>query len=268
MIQDIQPHIYHNEYTPVKPQKTDLVFAYSGKNVFVKEDHSFPLVSDYPEDTALQYLFRIDDTCFFLADTGAVHTVEIPVNDMRRYDPEYLGFAAVTGWQLYNWYNENRYCGVCGKEMKHDEKERAMKCTECGHIVYPKIMPCIIAGVINNKGQIALTRYAHQYKTTYALIAGFCEIGETAEETVKREVKEEIGVDVEDLVYYKCQPWSFSSTLLFGYYCHVKGSDEITLDRNELKEAVWMSPEEIPQNLDPGSLTAEMIMRFGRGEVK
>lgn len=268
MIQDIYPHKYDNAYKPVPASEQDIVFAYSGHNVYTKQDGTFPLVKDYPEGTELQYLFRIDDTCFYLADMPVENAAELQVHQLRMFNPQHHGFAAITGWQLYNWRNENRFCGKCGHAMVHDEKERAWRCPDCGQIVYPKIMPCVIAGVINDKGQIALTRYAHQYKKTYALIAGFCETGETVEETVKREVKEEIGVEVDDLVYYKSQPWSFSSTLLFGFYCHVKGSDAFTLDTDELREAVWMNPEDIPQNLDPGSLTAEMIMKFGRGEVK
>ena len=268
MIQDIQPHQYHNEYTPVPPVQDDIVFCYEGRTVCTKEDRTFFHVSDFKEDTELQYLFGIDSIHFYLSYDIPENAYRMPIADVRRYDPQYLGFAAVTGWQLFNWYNDNRFCGRCGKPMVHDSVERAMRCS-CGNIIYPKIMPAVITGVINDKGQIALTRYATGY-TTYALVAGFSEIGETVEETVIREVKEEIGVDVdpERIEFYKSQPWSFSSTLLFGFYCHVKGNDEIHLDRNELKEGKWFYPHEIPTNTYAESLTEEMLARFARGEVQ
>ena len=80
-----------------------------------------------------------------------------------------------------------------------------------------------------------MSKYAGRNYKKYALLAGFAEIGETLEETVKREVMEEVGLKVKNIRYYKSQPWSFSDTLLMGFYCDLDGSDEITLDRKNLR---------------------------------
>ena len=114
-----------------------------------------------------------------------------------------------------------------------------------------------------------MSRYRVNHSTYrgYALIAGFVEIGETFEETVRREVMEEVGLKVKNIRYYKSQPWSFSDTLLMGFYCDLDGEEEITLDREELALAEWFRRDEIPVEPSRDSLTNEMIIKFKNGEV-
>jgi len=95
----------------------------------------------------------------------------------------------------------------------------------------------------------------------------FTEIGETIEETVQREVMEEVGLKVKNIRYYKSQPWSFSDTILMGFYCDLDGEEEITLDREELALAEWFRRDEIPVEPSRDSLTNEMIIKFKNGEV-
>ena len=97
-------------------------------------------------------------------------------------------------------------------------------------MVFPKIAPAVIVGVTNGR-KILMTKYANREYKRYALIAGFTEIGETAEETVAREVKEEVGLSVKNIRYYKSQPWGFDSNLLLGYFCELDDEgDVIRLD--------------------------------------
>ena len=112
-----------------------------------------------------------------------------------------------------------------------------------------------------------MSKYAGRAYKKYALLAGFTEIGETAEETVAREVMEEVGLKVKNIRYYKSQPWSFSDTLLLGFYCDLDGDGAVTLDRKELALAEWFEREDIPDTASTESLTNEMIMRFKNGEV-
>lgn len=262
MIQDIYPHIYHNEYHPRKPKSTDYVFSYSNNQVLVKEDNSFFSYQDIPSDSECIYLFEIDDIAFYLSDLNATNHKLLPVKAMRTLEPKELAFACITGWQLFNWMNHNKYCGQCGKKTVQDTKERAMRCPNCGNIIYPKLCPAVIVGVINNKDEICVTHYASTFYTHDALIAGFAEIGETIEETVHREVKEETGLNVKNLRYYKSQPWSFSDTLLFGFFCEVDGDDTIHIDHNELKYGVWHNKKDAFDLNDDASLTSEMIRVF------
>ena len=108
--------------------------------------------------------------------------------------PKYRIFTGITGFQLSNWYKNNRFCGRCGSKTVHSTTERALKCPSCGHVIYPRIVPAVIVGVCNGD-EILVTKYRTGF-AHYALVAGFTEIGETFEVSVQREVLEETGLDV------------------------------------------------------------------------
>ena len=150
--------------------------------------------------------------------------------------------------------------------MKKDEKQRMLFCDSCHMMEFPKICPAVIVAVTDGN-RLLLTKYAGRRFKNDALVAGFAEIGETIEETVRREVMEEVGLHVKNIKYYKSQPWSFSDTLLFGFFCEVDGSSEVVLDEDELGEAVWFEREEIPVTEKTVSLTNEMILLFKQGEA-
>ena len=188
------------------------------------------------------------------------------IERMRTASPLDLAFAGVTGMQLSNWYSSRRFCPRCGQPLIHSEEERMMHCTACGQVEYPKICPAVIVGVVH-QDKLLLTKYAGRAFKRYALIAGFAEIGETIEETVKREVMEEVGLKVKNLHYYKSQPWSFSDTLLMGFFAELDGEETIRLDENELSVAQWCTREEIPED-DGLSLTREMMRVFKEGKFK
>jgi NAD+ diphosphatase len=148
--------------------------------------------------------------------------------------------------------------------MEKKQDERAMLCPVCHNVEYPKISPGIIVAVTNGD-QILLTKYAHRTNPHYALIAGFNEVGETLEETVHREVMEEVGLQVKHLRYYKNQPWSFSDSLLVGFFADLDGTPDIHRDASELATAEWRLRKDIPSNTLDISLTHEMIHLFQKG---
>lgn len=278
MIQDIAPHKYRNEYTPVPPDKDSIALYYEEHVTLVRrtaDGIEFPtfedlerLNEDIYEDYT--YLFSIDGERYYLVDeinrerlsSFTMENTEI----FRAADPQYRAFAGITGYQLYSWYNSHKYCGRCGSLMKKDEKERMLFCKDCHNMEYPKISPATIIGVLDGN-RILMSKYAGRTYKKYALLAGFVEIGETVEETVKREVMEEVGLRVKNVRYYKSQPWSFSDTVLMGFYCDLDGEDTITLDEEELALAEWFEREDIPVVPSRDSLTNEMIMKFKCGEI-
>ena len=187
-----------------------------------------------------------------------------PMSVLRRMKPQEIAYGAVTACHLAVWYDQNRYCGRCAHPMKPDEKERAMRCEHCGNIVYPRISPGVIVRVTDGD-RILLTKYAGREFTNYALVAGFTEIGETLEETVRREVREEVGLEVKNIRYYTNQPWGFSQSLLVGFYAELDGDGSITLEEEELSTGVWMTREEMPSRADDISMTARMMENFRLG---
>lgn len=278
MIQNIEPHIYRNEYKPVPPEKDSYLLIYEGNNILLKKEEEqidFPRFEELEEwNTDLYkeytYLFSIDGRGFYLAagveyeNLTGYHMENTQI--FRSAAPQYLAFAGITGCQLNRWYNSHRFCGGCGKPMKHDTKERMVYCEDCGQMEYPKICPAVIVGVTDGN-RLLMSKYAGRDYKKYALIAGFTEIGEMVEDTVKREVLEEVGLKVKNIRFYKSQPWSFTDTLLLGFFAELDGDDTITLDEEELALAEWFEREEIPVTEKNISLTNEMILAFKNNQV-
>lgn len=293
MIQDIFPKVYHNEYRDEKPTDTDLILVFHKNTVLVRfqdEKLRYPTLKEMASFSCEYfYLFSIDHYKYFLAhprirstDSDAKNIFTCPESDepvisldgyhyenvtiFRTADSRHTAFAGITGHHLFGWYQTNRFCGRCGGKMVPDQKERMLFCPACHNMVYPRISPAVIVGVTHND-KILMSKYAGRAYTRYALIAGFTEIGETAEQTVAREVMEEVGLKVKNIRYYKSQPWAFSGSLLLGFFAELDGNDEnITLDTDELSEAGWFTREEIDLVDDHLSLTREMIMKFKRNE--
>lgn len=151
--------------------------------------------------------------------------------------------------------------------MTRSTMERAVVCNACGQIEYPKISPCIVVAVTDGD-RIVLTKYKNRALSNYALIAGFCEIGESLEDTVRREVMEEVGLKVKDIRYVSNQPWSFTDTLLVGFTAALDGDDTIVREEEELAEAVWKTRDEMPDyHENQISLTFTMMEMFRNGEL-
>lgn len=290
MIQDIAPHKFDNVYHNQPPCPDSYVLYYKDRTALIRrtgDTFDFLRFRDL-EDGILKtgksegqsgistytYLFSIDQETFYLAERLPGTLGESPARTLpegcvmeniqffRGGAPRYLAFAGITGYQLFLWYRSRRFCGRCGSPLRKDEKERMMYCDKCHQMEYPKISPAVIIGVTDGS-RLLMSKYAGREYTRYALLAGFSEIGETLEETVKREVMEEVGLKVTNIRYYKNQPWSFSDTLLVGFFCDLEAPDEIRLDRNELALAQWFEREDIPLEDDShASLTHEMIRVF------
>lgn len=268
MIQDIAPHRLYNQYDKdAVAAAEDWVLCFDGSKLLVTDSGSFPTVSQLGQQD-YTYLFTVDTQRYFLLRSSIIPEgcVFTDVHTLRREHTmeKHKIYAALTGKHLSDWYRDTQFCGRCGAKMAHSETERAMKCT-CGYTAYPRIMPAVIVGV-RNGDSLLLTRYRTGFSHN-ALIAGFTEIGETAEETVAREVMEEAGVHVKNIRYYKTQPWGVANDLLLGYYCDLDGDPAIHMDTNELKYAEWVKREDIVLQPDDFSLTNEMMMMFKNGKA-
>ncbi|MCI8514338.1 MAG: NAD(+) diphosphatase [Lachnospiraceae bacterium] len=280
MIQDIEPYRLDNTFSPREVREEDCIALFNGNETLLKqEDGERQRLLTWREvceltgrtDWILTYLFRIDGRGFYLAEgrelwevLAAEGAVLEKTQAFRTMKPGWMAFGGITAHHLYHWYVHTRFCGQCGKEMSPDKKERAMRCPACGNLVYPRISPAVIVGVTHGD-KILLTKYAGRAFTNYALIAGFTEFGETLEDTVRREVMEEVGVHVKNIRYYKNQPWAFSESLLVGFYAELDGDESITLEEDELAEAVWVERKDMPERRNDISLTAEMMEQFRLG---
>lgn len=281
MIQDIFPHVFCNDFEIKTPCGESYFFYFQDGNLlFDRENENskrppqFKALKESAQGAMshCDYLFSIDQMDFFLVDEARVSIKEsgslvfYKAGMVRDIRPMWVSLAAASAGQLHRFYKTNRFCGCCGAPMVKSEKERAMVCSSCQNTVYPKISPAVIVAVVHD-GKLLLTKYAGREYTRYALVAGYTEFGETLEDTVRREVMEEVGLKVKNLRYYKNQPWAFSDSILVGYWAELDGSPQIRLDETELSTAVWMAPEDIPDDFTDLSLTHEMILLFKNGKA-
>ena len=274
MIHEIGPERLDNQYHPEDVKKDSPIYLFRGRQLIREEGEklAFPAyeaVRDYLEKAPI-YAFSISGRAYFLAETKEEDLPGLTAESFSVYrdkEPIHEDMGAMTAIHLYNWYRTHRFCGLCGHEAVHDKRERMMRCPTCGNMMFPRIAPAIIVAITDGE-KILLTKYANRGPNPqYALVAGFVEIGETAEECVAREVMEEVGLQLKNITYYDSQPWGFAGNLMLGYTAELEGSHRIDLDREELSKAVWLSPDEIPENDDYSSLTREMIRRFRRKEL-
>ena len=146
--------------------------------------------------------------------------------------------------QILSWYRTHRYCGVCGNKTSQHEDQRVLLCANCGEQYFPRINPCAIVLVTRGR-EILLARSARFRTGFYSCLAGFIEVGESAEDTVHREVKEEAGVEVENIRYVKSQSWPFPSQLMLGFHADYK-SGEIVPEPGEIEEANFYDVDDLP----------------------
>ena len=281
MIQDIAPMQLDNSYKKKVPHAGSRLLGFGERTVYLEYNGELQFLTygqwkDYNENVLGRevppcvYLFSIGEEEYFLTEIGADTKIGefrfYKMFDVRAMQPKERVLVAATAWHLFVWYRDNQFCGRCGEKLVHSEIQRMLQCPCCANMVFPKIAPAVIVGVTHGD-KILMTKYAGREYKRYALIAGFTEIGETAEETVKREVMEEVGLKVKNLRYYKSQPWSFTDTLLMGFFCELDGEDGITLDTDELAMAEWFEREQMPVEAEDLSLTNEMMMAFKHGKM-
>ena len=268
MIQDLDKYCFYNQYDKKTfPQSTDYVLVFKDKEVLVKqaEDGALQLPKAYAfNQDSLIYLFKIDNTAFFLSpdcntqvESFAFKSVQIFRND----NPRHLCFAIACAYHLYTWYQRTKFCGACSHKLELSATQRAMVCKHCGQIYFPTIAPAVIVAITDGD-KVVVTRYKDRPYRGIALIAGFCEFGESVEQTAAREAMEEVGLKIKDLKYFGSQPWGTDSNLLIGFMAKVDGSTTIIRDEGELSEAMWIERDKIEKIDSDISLTKTMINYF------
>ena len=163
------------------------------------------------------------------------------------------GYAA----HILHWRQTSRYCPVCGTAMGPMGAEWRRQCPNCGHERYPQVSPAVLALVHDGADRVLLAHKAG-WGPRYSILAGFVLPGESLEECVHREVEEEVGVQLADLVYAGSQPWPFPQQLMIGFTARCTGG-EIRLDEEELDDAAWFDVRALPPPPPSLSLSRQMI---------
>jgi NAD+ diphosphatase len=242
------------------PARRGLVFALAGQALHVA-DRRVPEAERGDGDIVLGELDGV--VCFARGD-GAPPAGSEPVPLRQLFgvlDDETFGIAG-RALGLVAWDRDHRFCGRCAGPTEPSASERVRTCTRCGFGVYPRISPAIIT-LVERDGRALLARNARTKMPFYSTLAGFVELGETLEECVAREVREEAGIEIANVRYFGSQPWPFSGSLMIGYTA-TWASGELAPDPTELTDAAWFAPDALPIVPPKLSIARELIDDFVR----
>lgn len=157
---------------------------------------------------------------------------------------------------VVNWHARARFCARCGAPVRQSSGGWATVCTGCGHEEYPRTDPAVICLVHDDTGvngeHVLLARQPIWPPERYSVLAGFVESGESLEACVRREIHEEVGVEVRDIRYLGSQPWPFPRSVMIGFAARADRDAPIRLADGEIEDARWLPRAEVRAALDAG----------------
>ncbi len=173
---------------------------------------------------------------------------------------EDLFWVAARAVQIVDWDRTHLFCGRCGASLRTKTTERAKECPICGQLHFPRLAPAIIV-LVERGRELLLARSRHFLPRMYSVLAGFVEPGETLEEAVVREVREEVGVTIKNIKYFGSQPWPFPHSLMVGFTATYVGG-EISLSDDEIEDAGWFTVDNLPTIPGKISIARKLIDWF------
>lgn len=247
---------------------TALAFAYAGSKILIGGDAQKPIVPLVGEleragiDGVRHYLGRLDgiDCVAVLLADDATPPPGFALAGLRSLFvrlPEPLLAVAARAFQVVEWDRTHRYCGRCGAATRDKDGERAKQCTVCGYVAYPRISPAMMVLVTRDR-ELLLARANRFQASMYSALAGFVEAGESVEDCIHREVREEVGIEVRDLAYFASQSWSFPHSLMIAYTARYAGG-ELVPDPTEIADVRWFDVEALPDLPNPVSIARRLI---------
>lgn len=235
-----------------RPGPDDRVFAFSDRRL---------ILGGIPAAARAVFIGELDGRACFAAELAQVPpgAEAIGLRDaLATLEAEEAALAG-RAIQILEWERHHRYCGRCGAETNPAGGEAARTCPDCGSAYYPRIAPAAIMLVTRGEEVLLAARPGGQF---FSCLAGFVEAGETLEQTVVREVREEVGLEIDDVRYFGSQSWPFPSQLMVGFTAEWV-SGEIALDEAELGEAHWYGPDDVlPPIPPPYSIARALIDAF------
>jgi len=211
------------------------------------------------------YLGRLDNRPCYTAEVaeGTIPPADMTFEGLRHlYGPleEDLFWIAARAVQIVDWDRTHRFCGRCGIPLNTKTTERAKECSQCGLLHFPRLAPAIIV-LVQRGDQLLLARSRHFMLGMYSVLAGFVEPGESLEEAVMREVREEVGIEVREINYFGSQPWPFPHSLMIGFTATYAGG-EISLNDEEIENAGWFKADNLPRIPGKISIARRLIDWF------
>ncbi|HWQ29866.1 MAG TPA: NAD(+) diphosphatase [Negativicutes bacterium] len=211
------------------------------------------------------YLGRLDSYPCFSASVPEGTTAPegwffIGLRQLFTLLPEDMFWLAARAYHLSYWDKNTKYCGRCGSKTQTLATEHAKSCPDCGFVTYTRISPAIIVAI--TKGDQLLLAQGKRFTSKfYSILAGFVEPGENLEDCVRREVMEEVGINVKNIRYFGSQPWPFPDSLMLGFTAEYAGG-ELVPDPGEIGDAGWFDVDSLPQIPSSISIARKLIDDF------
>lgn len=253
-------------------------FLFHGNQLLVHvADHnvSIPITAELQQwDLQLKdthYFGSIDNHSCYIAEIPETFTIPAgyELRGLRQMFGELdedLFWVAGRASQILHWDRTSRYCGRCGSPTERKADERAKQCPACGLLIFPRISPAVIVAITKGD-QILLATNANFPGRFYSVLAGFVEPGENLEDCVRREVMEEVGIELKNIRYFGSQPWPFPDSLMVGFTAEY-ASGEICIDPKELSHADWFAADQLPNIPGKISIARRLIDWFREEYVK
>lgn len=241
-----------------------LWFAFQGAQILILRDDTgarLPLAHD-PRDIGMT-----PKRSLYLGTLGEQHcyACELDEGSAAPAGLQWSGLRALFGaiddsqfaiagraFQIVDWDRSHQFCGRCGTPTQVKNNERARECPSCKQVHYPRIAPAIMA-LVRRGRELLLARSPHFAPGMYSALAGFVEPGETLEQTLAREVREEVGIEVTNVRYFASQPWPFPHSLMIAFNADYAGG-EIVPAPDEIEAADWFTLDRLPPQL-PGKIS-------------
>ena len=258
-------------------------YIYQGNSLIVPESTPDSLIQEEISLELINASFSdVKETDFFTVPSldggNNIHSLTIPEGELPegwKALPLRQALSIITGgtmaksqgaigrifrsYHIGQWRRVSRFCGSCGGTNEDTEgQELSRRCSVCGRIEFPRISPAVIILITNDKDETVLAHNKNFACGVYSLIAGFNEAGETLEETVAREIKEEINLSVKDIRYICSQPWPFPNSLMLGFSARYE-SGELKPDGIEIEDARWFSRDNLPTLPGSASVSRHLI---------
>ena len=227
LIKNNSPFFYTSKYISKQFNKLSLsIISFIKNNIF--------MLCILNEEDINKFDFLIDSESFNVRD--ALFNLKIKNANILS-----------AGYSLYRWQKNNTYCGNCGNKNKINDHGNSLMCSNksCKRKIFPSAYPTIIVNIVH-ENKILLARNINWKKNLYSCIAGFCEQNESAEETVRREALEEVGLKLKNITYKYSQYWPFTNNLMLGFEATVYAQkNKIKINKNEIEKAKWFSSDDI-----------------------
>ncbi len=249
-------------------------FVFSGTKLLVRSDdkntYTIPRFESPDREgiscVRTQYLGKYNDICCFSAEVTDEITLpedmdflnRIGIFSMINSDMLHIAFYAI---QIVAWDRDFQFCGRCGSKTTTMENERAKICRTCNLTSYPRQSPAVIVAITHGDKLLLARSKRFKPNDMYSVLAGFVDPGESFEDCVRREIREEVNIEVKNIRYFGSQSWPFPDSLMAGFTAEYK-SGEISIDNDELEKAGWFTASELPRIPGKISIARQLIDWF------